>query len=185
MGMLSLAIIRTMTRKVGPLFAALVLCGCAAATGEHAGHSAYAGQESREIKALSAEEERGLAEGMGMGYAKSAELNGYPGPAHVLENAAALGITPEQRKAIEFVMQAHKAEARALGAELLRRERELDRLFASREASAPAIDAKTFEIGLVQAKLRASHLKAHAATTALLTAEQIDRYNRARGYTAR
>ena len=161
-----------------------MLAGCAAA-GEHAGHSPYAGQESRGIKALSADEERGLGEGAGLGYAKSAELNGYPGPAHVLDMAERLGLTPEQRKAIEFVMQAHKAEARALGAELLKRERELDALFASGQASAAAIDTKTFEIGLVQAKLRASHLKAHAATTALLTAEQIERYNRTRGYAQR
>ena len=173
-----------MKPKVGPIFAAVVLAGCAGA-GEHAGHSPYAGQESRGIKALSADEERGLAEGAGLGYAKSAELNGYPGPAHVLDMADRLGLAPEQRKAIEFVMQSHKAEARALGAELLKRERELDALFASRQASAAAIDTKTFEIGLTQAKLRASHLKAHAATTALLTPEQIERYNRTRGYAQR
>jgi Spy/CpxP family protein refolding chaperone len=160
------------------LLAVLVLCGCAA--NEHAGHSPYAGQQSRDIKALS-EDARGYAEGAGMGFAKSAELNGYPGPMHVLENAAALALSPEQRRAIEFVMQAHKAEARALGAELLRRERELDQLFATRAATAATIDTKLFEIGLVQAKLRASHLKAHLATTALLTPQQVDRYNRSRG----
>jgi Spy/CpxP family protein refolding chaperone len=170
-----------MKPKVGPLVMIAALAGCAA-TGEHAGHSPYAGQQSRDIKALSEDEARGYAEGAGMGFAKAAELNGYPGPAHVLENAQALGLTPEQRKAIEFVMQAHKAEARALGAELLRRERELDALFATRQATAAAIDTKTFEIGLTQAKLRASHLKAHTATTALLTPEQVDRYNRSRGY---
>lgn len=172
-----------MKPKVGLLVVAAVLSGCSA-TGEHAGHSPYVGQQSRDIKALSEEEARGYVEGAGMGFAKAAELNGYPGPAHVLENAAALGLTPEQRRAIDFVMQAHKAEARALGAELLRRERELDALFATRQATAAAIDTKTFEIGLVQAKLRASHLKAHTATTALLTPEQIDRYNRSRGYAA-
>jgi len=172
-----------MKPKVGLLVVAAVLSGCAA-TREHAGHSPYVGQQSRDIKALSVEEARGYVEGAGMGFAKAAELNGYPGPAHALENAEALGLTPEQRKAIDFVMQAHKAEARALGAELLRRERELDALFATRQATGAAIDAKTFEIGLVQAKLRASHLKAHAATTALLTPEQVERYNRARGYAA-
>ena len=170
-----------MKRKVGPVLAAVVLAGCAAGA-EHAGHSPYVGQQSREIKALSDDEVRGLGAGAGLGFAKSAELNGYPGPMHVLENAEALGITAEQRTAIEFILQAHKAEARALGAELLRRERELDQLFATRQASAAAIETKTFEIGLVQAKLRASHLKAHAATTALLTPQQVDRYNRARGY---
>ena len=169
-----------MRRKVGTVVLAAALSGCAA-SGGHV-HSPYAGQQSRDIKALSADEERGLAAGEGLGYAKAAELNGYPGPAHVLENAEALGLTPEQRTAVEFIMQAHKAEARALGAELLKRERELDQLFATRAATAAAIETKTFEIGLVQAKLRASHLKAHAATTALLKPEQVERYNRSRGY---
>jgi len=174
-----------MRTKVGSFLAAAVLAGCAAP--EHAGHahSPYAGQESRGIKALSAEEERGYAEGAGMGFAKAAELNGYPGPAHVLENAEALGLTPQQRTAIEFVMNAHKAEARALGADLLRRERELDALFSARKATPAEVDTATFTIGLLQAKLRASHLKAHLATTAVLTPEQVERYNRARGYAGR
>src|SRR5947209_2136287 len=143
-----LEIIRSMRRKVGSVVLAAALSGCAV-SGEHA-HAPYAGQQSRDIKALSADEARGLAEGAGLGYAKAAELNGYPGPAHVLENAEALGLSPEQRRAIAFVMQAHKAEARMLGAELLTRERELDQLFATRQASAAAIETKTFEIGLVQ-----------------------------------
>jgi len=159
------------------------LSGCAA-TSEHAGHGAapYAGQQSRDIKALSADEARGYAEGAGMGFAKAAELNGYPGPMHALENADALGLTPEQKRAIESLMRAHKTEARELGAEALRLERELDTLFASHRATAATVDAKLAEIATVQARLRASHLKAHIATTALLTPEQVDRYNRSRGY---
>jgi hypothetical protein len=51
--------------------------------------SPYAGQAGREIKALSREEVEGLLAGQGMGYAKAAELNRYPGPAHVLEQAEA------------------------------------------------------------------------------------------------
>ena len=172
-----------MRRKVGTLVLAAALTGCAAT--DHPGHSPYAGQQSRDIKALSEAEARGLAEGAGLGYAKAAELNGYPGPMHVLDMADALALTAEQRKAIEFVLRAHKAEARTLGGQLLALERELDRLFARREANAAAIDVKVMQIGAIQAKLRASHLKAHAATTALLTAEQVDRYNRTRGYAAR
>jgi hypothetical protein len=42
--------------------------------------SPYAGQEQRPIKALSETEMRDLAEGRGMGLAKAAELNSYPGP---------------------------------------------------------------------------------------------------------
>src|SRR5690625_7642314 len=47
--------------------------------------SPYAGEETREIKALSKSQIAGLLAGKGMGYGKSGELYGYPGPAHVLE----------------------------------------------------------------------------------------------------
>ena len=59
--------------------------------------SPYMGQESREIKALSPQEISDYLLGRGMGLAKAAELNGYPGPAHVLELAVQLEITSEQR----------------------------------------------------------------------------------------
>src|SRR5438876_506210 len=66
----------------------------------------YAGQQSREIKALSPEEIGQYLSGAGMGYAKPAELNGYPGPMHVLENADGLALTPEQRKQTTALMKA-------------------------------------------------------------------------------
>ena len=46
--------------------------------------SPYAGQQGRSIKALSDEDIAALRKGEGRGMAKAAELNGYPGPAHVL-----------------------------------------------------------------------------------------------------
>ena len=57
-----------------------------AALGEHP-LSPYAGQQTRAIKALSPEDLAGLLNGEGRGMAKAAELNGYPGPVHVLELA--------------------------------------------------------------------------------------------------
>src|SRR5262249_20157560 len=44
----------------------------------------YAGRQTRAIKALSEEDIAPLLNGEGMGMAKAAELNGYPGPKHVL-----------------------------------------------------------------------------------------------------
>jgi Spy/CpxP family protein refolding chaperone len=167
---------------ITPLLFSL-LAGCA--SGTHDGHHAagpYAGQQSRDIKALSDDEVRGYVEGAGMGFAKAAELNGYPGPMHTLENADALALTGDQRSAVDAVLKRHKAEVRALGAEVLRLERELDRLFAQREASATAVDAKVAEVAAAQGRVRASHLKAHLETTALLTPAQRERYDRLRGY---
>lgn len=157
------------------------VAGCAT-TAEHAGHGAYAGQESRDIKALSDEEVRGYLAGAGMGFAKPAELNGFPGPLHTLEHAEALRLAPAQKAAIDSLLKAHKAEAAVLGAELVRLERELDRLFAERRAEDAAVDAKLAQIAAVQAKVRASHLKAHLATTRLLDAAQVERYAQLRGY---
>ena len=50
----------------------------------------YVGQQNRQIKALSAQEQQDWLEGKGMGLAKAAELNGFPGPMHTLEHADAV-----------------------------------------------------------------------------------------------
>ena len=51
----------------------------------------YAGQQARAIKSLSDEDIAALLKGEGMGMAAAAELNGYPGPAHVLQLAGSSG----------------------------------------------------------------------------------------------
>src|SRR5438067_7714116 len=99
----------------------------------------YAGEQMREIKALSAEETRQYLAGAGMGYAKPAELNGYPGPMHVLENADHLALTPDQREQTQALMQAHKEEAKAIGAKLVAAERELDALFRSKAVESASL----------------------------------------------
>jgi hypothetical protein len=57
----------------------------------------YSGQQTRSIKALSSEDIAALLKGEGMGMAKAAELNGYPGPVHVLTLAKELKLTESQR----------------------------------------------------------------------------------------
>lgn len=157
----------------------MVLAGCAGTAHEH---SPYAGQQARGIKALSQQDVAGYESGAGMGFAKPAEINGFPGPMHSLENATDLSLTPAQQAALESLLRSHKAEARSLGAEVVRLEAELDALFSRRVATAESVDAKVRQIAAVQASLRASHLKAHLETTAVLTGEQVERYNKARGY---
>src|SRR5918992_3037353 len=105
-------------------FAMLVL----AAGGAHA-QQGYSGQESRDLKALSAEEIDQYRAGAGMGYAKAAELNHFPGPMHALELAEKLGLSAEQRAATKRLMDAHKAEARAIGSRLVHAEQRLEALF--------------------------------------------------------
>ena len=144
--------------------------------------SPYSGEQSREIKALSAGEVSNLLAGHGMGLARAAELNSYPGPRHVLDMADQLGLTPAQRADLNRVFEAMKAAALPLGRELVARETELDRLFASRHATADAVLTLTREIGRVQGELRAVHLNAHVATVGILQPGQISRYDELRGY---
>ena len=80
--------------------------------------SPYVGQESREIKALSAQEVSDYLSGRGMGLAKAAELNGYPGLAHVLEFATELELTSEQKSKTEVLFKKMQAQAIPLGEQL-------------------------------------------------------------------
>lgn len=61
-----------------------------------AAQSPYAGEELRSIKSMSPQKIESLLSGRGMGFAKLAELNHYPGPKHVLELADDLDLTPSQ-----------------------------------------------------------------------------------------
>lgn len=160
------------------LLALLAVAGCAGV----APNSPYSGQEGRAIKALSQKEVIDLLDGAGMGYAKAAELNRYPGPSHVLDLADALELSASQRAAIEEILRAHKAEARRLGGDVVELERQLDALFAKESPSAANVDAVVGRLAAAGGLLRASHLKAHVATTKLLAPRQVDRYVELRGY---
>lgn len=144
--------------------------------------SPYAGEQNRAIKSLSASEMAGLQSGAGMTYAKAAELNGYPGPAHVLELAGPLQLNDPQQKATQSLMDQHKARARELGVQLVEAERQLDLAFASKKVDASVVDELTRRTGLIQARLRAEHLQTHLSQTGLMTPQQIASYQRLRGY---
>jgi hypothetical protein len=145
-------------------------------------HAPYAGEQVREIKALSPEAVDGLLAAEGMGYARAAELNGYPGPRHVLDLGDELGLSAEQRRRVEEVRSRMREAAVDLGERLVAAERALDRAFASGEATAEEVVRLTGESAAIEGRLRAVHLEAHLETRALLTEEQVDVYGRLRGY---
>ena len=144
--------------------------------------SPYAGQQARPIKALSDQQVADLRAGRGMGMALPAELNGYPGPLHVLELADRLGLTEAQRSAVQSQFAAMKAESIAIGERLIEREAALDRLFAGRTATEQNVAAASAAVAETQGELRAAHLKYHLSTVALLQPEQVARYGELRGY---
>ena len=164
-----------------PLFMVLLL---ASSAGWSQQHSPYAGMQSREIKALSPEQIADLREGRGLGASLSAELNGVPGPMHVLQLKDMLQVKPEQQRALVHISDDMKASARQLGAQIIDAERELDLAFKSSTVEEDRIRALTGRIGTLNAELRAVHLLAHVKTRQLLTHDQVVAYNDARGYSA-
>ena len=89
------------------------------ATAAQHSHSAYAGMENRDIKSLSESDLEDLRRGAGWGLALAAELNGVPGPAHLLELKDQIGLSAEQVRAIEEIFAQMKSEAQAAGAEFI------------------------------------------------------------------
>ena len=144
----------------------------------------YAGQQQRELKALSPEEVQQYLSGAGLGYARPAELNSFPGPMHVLELADKLVLSAAQRAQTKALMEEHKAEARAIGAKRVEAERALDALFASGKAEQQALRDAVQAAAALEGEYRLSHLETHRRMRALLTEEQVIRYNQLRGYAA-
>jgi Spy/CpxP family protein refolding chaperone len=146
------------------------------------GHSPYVDLQGRGIKALSADETRGLLGGEGMSLSLAAELNGYPGPRHVLQLADRLDLTPAQRQRAAALEADMKTAAVAIGREVLALEGDLDRTFRDNAADRATIDRLSAEIGAKRGALRAVHLQAHLAMTEALRPEQRTRYMALRGY---
>jgi len=145
-------------------------------------HHGYATMKDREIKALSPEQVQQYQAGAGMGYALPAELNRFPGPMHVLELADKLQLTPEQRAKVQALMDAHKAEARAIGAKRLESERALEALFRSGKVEEGALAKQVRDAAALEGEYRLAHLETHRRMRALLTEEQVESYMRLRGY---
>jgi Spy/CpxP family protein refolding chaperone len=148
------------------------------------GHSPYVGQGSRAIKALADDEIQALQNGQGMGLAKAAELNHYPGPRHVLDMAAQLGLSETQRAETQQIYDRMYQEAVRLGNLLIAKESELEHLFASNEIDASTLQGVVQAIAQLQGELRIAHLQAHLDVKHILSPDQITRYDVLRGYRA-
>ena len=144
--------------------------------------SEYVGEEHRAIKSLSADDIRELSEGGGWGLAKAAELNGVPGPAHILEMASAIKLTPTQQVEIEKTYQQMSSEAISLGNQLIQLEATLNTHFADGSINQTLLEQSVQDIERIRAQLRIVHLSAHLQTPNILTKEQISLYNELRGY---
>ena len=73
--------------------------------------SKYASEQKRDIKSLSRDDIAELRRGGGWGLAKAAELNGVPGPAHLLELKDEIPLTKVQVVSITALFRKMKTHA--------------------------------------------------------------------------
>ena len=142
----------------------------------------YAGWESRPASALSAQQMDDLRAGRGMALALPAELNGFPGPRHVLDLADELSLTPQQRGRTEAMFAEMQQHAAALGEQIIEAEMRLDRLFADGDPDGEAVRIATGDVARLYGELRFTHLRYHIAMKRLLEPQQLAAYSRLRGY---
>lgn len=147
-----------------------------------ASESPYTSLQEREIKALSQEQVAGYEAGQGMSLALAAELNGYPGPKHVLELQDELNLTEAQWRSTETIFKEMQESAADLGHQIVEHERELDRLFASHAIDTDNLGAQIERIAELHGRLRTVHLQAHLEMMEVLNEGQVTRYMELRGY---
>ncbi len=160
----------------------LLMCVFSFANAQHV-QSTYSGQESREINSLSSQEVEGYLSGHGMGFAKAAELNHYPGPKHVLELHAKLNLSKAQIEQTQNIYEEMHKKTVRLGKLLVEKEKFLDDLFLNQGIDARELQASISGISKVRGEIRLAHLTAHLKMKELLRPEQISHYDKLRGYT--
>lgn len=144
--------------------------------------SPYVGFETRSIKSLSPEQIEQYRQGQGMGLALAAELNGYPGPKHVLELERELGLTPEQKVSVAEIFERMRVAAIDLGERIIELESELNSLFEQGTIDSERLKDQVSRLSMLQGELRTVHLAAHLEIEDLLSQDQLKAYNDLRGY---
>ena len=144
--------------------------------------SPYAHAQSAEVSNLTPDEVRELRNGEGMGLARAAELNHFPGPKHLLDLWSELDLNHAQIDRIQAIHKNMRTQAIAKGEDILKAEIHLANLFASGQPTAAEVKRVTEHLGIMRGQLQAIHLLAHIESTRELTGEQIQGYDRLRGY---
>ena len=168
--------------RILTLLTAFITVASAAAADEN--HKPYQGFETREITSLSEHDIDALRQGSGWGLALPAELNGHPGPAHVLELAAELDLSESQKQQVTAIFDAMRVDAIAKGEALIDAERNLDEGFRSGGLDTDQLRRLIDFAEAARADLRYVHLSRHLMTIGILDAEQVAAYSVLRGYGA-
>lgn len=159
-----------------------LMCAIPLLVFSQASQAQHPGPESRQIKSLTDAEVQSYLNGRGMGLARPAELNDYPGPMHVLELAEKLQLSARQKSETQKAFDRMRAEATRLGKLIVEKEATLNALFAEGKAKQKSLQTNVKEIARLQGELRVVHLQAHLEIRRVLLPDQIKKYNEARGY---
>lgn len=160
----------------------LLLASCAGDESSNVEQVSYAQHQEHQMRSLTEDEVERYLKGEGMGFARVAEINHYPGPMHVLDLAEELELTEEQREAVRKIFERMQAEAKRLGREYVDHEQEIDSLFANEQDEAFEVQELIRESGAILSELRFVHVHAHMETREVVTPEQIALYDELRGY---
>ncbi len=148
----------------------------------HGQHTPYAGLHERTIKSLSDDDIAEIRRGGGWGLALPAELNGKPGPAHLLDLHEQLDLSQDQISEIERIHAEMRAEAIEAGERFIAAEAALSEAFVHSDLNPAELRELVDDAAAARAALRYVHLSRHLMTPSLLTDEQIERYAMLRGY---
>lgn len=144
--------------------------------------SDYVDLQFTEIRGLSTEQIEGYQTGAGLGFALPAELNGYPGPRHVLDLADELELTDAQQADIQVLYDDMLPQAIELGEHILAQEEAIELAFREGTVTDTFLQESLAEAGRLESQLRYVHLSTHLATIDILTEHQVRQYNVLRGY---
>jgi len=170
--------------KTNNLLLALALCIpiTTLAQHSHGSQTPYAGMQNRAIKSLSDNDINELRRGGGWGLALAAELNGMPGPAHLLELKDQIPLAADQVTKTQVLLDEMRKASIPTGERLIAAEKALEAAFAAGKVDEPSLRRLLAEAESARSDLRFIHLSQHLKTVKFLKPEQVQRYNVLRGY---
>ena len=144
--------------------------------------SPYVDQLNNPIRGMTLDEITNLETGAGSGFARAAELNGYPGPRHILDFQEDLDMSKDQLEQVRALFDEMNAGARALGEEILQMETDLELAFREGTIDEASLEAKVTALAAKYGELRLLHLRTHLVSLKILSPGQVSLYNQLRGY---
>src|SRR5262245_65908219 len=130
----------------------------------------YRHQTQSSLRGFSEAEVAELRAGTGMGLARAAELNSYPGPRHILDaiHAGRLQASPTQVRQLQEIFDEMRSDARRIGAQILSEEEQLETAFRTTTIAEHDLRARLAQIASLKGEFRVTHLRAPLLAKAVL-----------------